>query len=138
MIVVDTNVLGYLFLTSEHSPWAERVLLKDPEWAAPPLWRSELRNVLALYLRKSILALADANVIMAKATELLQWREFNVRSEDVLKLASTSGCSAYDCEFVAVAMDIQAPLITSDRRLQQLFPEVAVSPEAFCSQSYHR
>lgn len=138
MIVVDTNIVGCLFLRGEHTMLAERVLLQDPEWAAPLLWRSELRSVLALYLRKSILTLADANAIMAKATELLQWREFNVRSEDVLKLASTSGCSAYDCEFVAVAMDIQAPLITSDRRLQQLFPEVAVSPEAFYSQDYPR
>lgn len=135
MIVVDTNIVGYLFLNGEQTMLAERVLLKDPEWAAPLLWRSELRNVLALYLRKRILTLANANAIMAKAAELFQWREFSVRSEDVLKLASTSGCSAYDCEFVAVAMELQAPLITSDRGLQQLFPEVAISPEAYCSRN---
>jgi len=51
MIVVDTNIIGYLFLSSEQSLLAERALKKDSEWAAPILWRSELRNVLALYMR---------------------------------------------------------------------------------------
>ena len=44
MIVVDTNVIGYLYLSSERSGQAERVLLREAEWAAPILWRSELRG----------------------------------------------------------------------------------------------
>ncbi len=35
MIVVDTNVIGYLYLGSAYSEQAERALLKDAEWAAP-------------------------------------------------------------------------------------------------------
>ncbi len=50
MIVVDTNVIAYLYLSNERSQQVERLLEKDSEWAAPLLWRSELRNVLALYL----------------------------------------------------------------------------------------
>lgn len=53
MIVVDTNLIGYLFLSSEGSLLAEAVLIKDMDWVAPLLWRSELRNVLAYYLRKN-------------------------------------------------------------------------------------
>ena len=48
MIVVDTNVIGYLFLSSEQSILAEYALKKDSEWTAPIIWRSELRNVQAL------------------------------------------------------------------------------------------
>ncbi len=48
MIVVDTNVVGYLFLSSEKSVLAERALEKDNEWATPILWRSEFRNVLSV------------------------------------------------------------------------------------------
>jgi len=38
MIVVDTNLIGYLYLTSDHSILAEQVLLEDPLWSAPPTW----------------------------------------------------------------------------------------------------
>ena len=47
MIVVDTNLISCLFLTGERSSQAEAALAKDTEWAAPLVWRSELRNVLA-------------------------------------------------------------------------------------------
>jgi hypothetical protein len=46
MIVVDTNIIGYLYLSSERSPTAEQALKKDNEWAAPALRRREKRNVL--------------------------------------------------------------------------------------------
>jgi predicted nucleic acid-binding protein len=55
MIVVDTNVIAYLYLTGEYSDLSERLLEHDPDWMAPRLWRSEFRNVLALYLRKELL-----------------------------------------------------------------------------------
>lgn len=131
MIVVDTNIIGYLFLSSEHSPLAEHALQKDSEWAAPILWRNELRNVLALYIRKNLLTLFQAQRIMNAALELLRGREYEVSSHEVLRLASESGCSAYDCEFVANANDLKVPLITVDRRLLCEFPTVAVSLNTF-------
>lgn len=133
MIVVDTNIVGYLHLTSPHSELAERVLRLDPEWVAPVLWRSELRNVLALYLRQSLLSLDQALAIMDAATSLMQGGEYEVASHSVLRLAQQSGCSAYDCEFVALAEDLRAELVTSDKRLLAAFPDKAVSPEVFCA-----
>ena len=50
MIVVDTNIVAYLYLPGEHTAAVERLLERDPEWAAPILWRSEFRNILALSL----------------------------------------------------------------------------------------
>ena len=55
MIVVDTNVVSYLYLNGERSHQAEKLLSLDPHWCAPVLWRSEFRNVLGLYLRKGLL-----------------------------------------------------------------------------------
>jgi predicted nucleic acid-binding protein len=131
MIVVDTNLIGYLFLQSEHTEQAERVLRKDAEWAAPLLWRSELRNVLALYLRKRLLTFTDALQIIKEAEWLMQGREYTATSESVMRLVTQSPCSAYDCEFVAVAMDLGVPLITFDRQILRAFPEIAISPEEF-------
>jgi len=132
MIVVDTNVIGYLFLSSEQSLSAERALKKDSEWAAPIIWRSELRNVLAVYMRKNIIKLEHAQSIMNGALELLRGREYEVSSYEVLRLASETKCSAYDCEFVAVAKDLKVSLLTFDKQLLRKFPAVAISLSTFC------
>ncbi len=34
MIVVDPNIVGYLYLTSPRSGQAEQLLLKDTEWGS--------------------------------------------------------------------------------------------------------
>jgi len=127
MIVVDTNIIGYLYLASEHSPQAEEVLRKDTHWVAPLLWRSELRNVLALYVRKNILSLEDAIRLMEEAMTLMQGGEYEVTSPQVLPLAAKSNCSAYDCEFVALAQDLNIPLVTVDKQILAQFPNIAVS-----------
>ena len=127
MIVVDTNVLAYLLLPGDQTEAARRTLARDPAWAAPLLWRSELRNVLALYVRQQQLPLADAVALQAEAESILVGREYAVESARVLALAEASGRSAYDCEFVAVAQLLGVPLVTSDRQLLGSFPAVAVA-----------
>lgn len=127
MIVVDTNIIGYLYLTSEYSEQVEVLYRKEPLWAAPLLWRSELRNVLAYYLRKKLLSLSDASRVMDAATGLLGGREYQVPSMSVLELVTKSSCSAYDCEFVALAQALKTPLVTVDRQILEQFPALAVS-----------
>ena len=96
MIVVDTNVIGYLYLNNQHSAQAEQALRQDPEWVAPILWRSELRNVLALYIHRNLLSLQDAQQIMDAATSLMHGREYQVASLPVLNLVAASTCSAFN------------------------------------------
>ena len=131
MIVVDTHIIGYLFLSSEQSVLAERALRKDKEWAAPILWRSEFRNVLTLYMRKNIIKLEQAQQIMNSALKILKGREYEVPSYEVLRLASTSNCSAYDCEFISAANDLKVPLLTVDKQLLREFSSVAISLDSF-------
>ena len=132
MIVVDTNIIAYLFLTSERSLLSERALTKDSEWTAPLIWRSELRNVLTHYMRKNIIKLEHAHRIMDGAMGLLRGREYEESSHEALRLASESDCSAYDCELIVVANYLKTPLITIDKQLLREFPSVAVALESFC------
>lgn len=133
MIVADTNIIAYLFLESEHSEQAEAALLLDPEWLAPRLWRSEFRNILALYLRQQRLSLQDVLSLMDEAERLMQGNEYEIASTQVLRLANISGRSAYDCEFVALAQEHGVPLVTADRQLQNSFPRTAISLDIFVS-----
>lgn len=125
MIVVDTNVLAYLYLPTDFTAKAENLLQNDPEWVAPTLWRSEFRNVLALYLRKSLFTLEQAVAIQTEAESLLHECEYLVNSLDVLQLVQQSKCSAYDCEFVALAQSLNVPLITMDKQILKNFPNTA-------------
>ncbi|MCX7269140.1 MAG: type II toxin-antitoxin system VapC family toxin [Burkholderiales bacterium] len=127
MIVVDVNVVAYLYLPGPFSAAAENLLLSNSEWASPRLWRSEFRNILATYMRKNLLSLEQANTIFTSANDLLSNNEYEVSTLQVLQLAHDSGCSAYDCEYVALAHHLKLPIFTADKALLKAFPEVAVA-----------
>ena len=133
MIVVDTNVIAYLLIPGQFTDAARVSLARDPEWAAPMLWRSEFRNVLALYVRQGELSLAQAITLQKTAEELLAGREYLVTSSEVLALASTSRRSAYDCEFIAVARQLNRKVVTSDKPLVASFPEDTIALAVFGS-----
>jgi predicted nucleic acid-binding protein len=137
MIVTDTNTIAYLYLPTDQTDNVVSLLHIDSQWIAPLLWRSELRNVLAMYVRKSIIDLSTAIAIQAQAEQQLADNEYTVNSMDVLRLAQQSGCSAYDCEFVSLATSLSLKLITSDQKLIQTFPNVAMTAGEYlrCSKS---
>lgn len=133
MIVVDTNIIAYLCIEGVRTKQAETIAEKESEWVSPFLWRSEFLNVLLLYMRKQILSLKDAIEIMSKAVVLMSDCEYHVSHESVLKLAAHSDCSSYDCEFVALAEQLNISLVTADNKIVSNFPGVAISPEDFIS-----
>lgn len=134
MIVADTNLLVYLYITGQRTEEAEAVLRKDPAWAAPLLWRSEFRNTLIGLERHQDIRIDDVLTIVAEAEQWMAGREYTVVSQEVLQLAKVSGCSAYDCEFVSLAKDLGVVLVTADRQILRAFPQVAVTPELFAKQ----
>jgi predicted nucleic acid-binding protein len=87
--------------------------------------------VLALYLRQQIITLTEALVIQEEAEALMAEHEFNITSVQVLTLTDSSRCSAYDCEFVALAKQLDVKLLTQDKKILQEFPAVAVSLDSF-------
>ena len=127
MIVVDTNVLAYLYLPCEFTINAEALLEQDPEWTAPILWRSEFRNILAGYMRRKDVSFEQALSLVREAEGLLAGCEFEVESQAVLELVRSSDCSAYDCEFIALAMKLDTRLVTMDKKLLRAFPKRAVA-----------
>lgn len=53
-------------------------------------------------------------------------REFAVRPSGVLQCVAQSNRSSYDCEFVALALDLGLKLVTTDGPVVREFPAVAV------------
>ena len=123
MIVVDTNVLAYFLLPYEFSPQAEALFKRDPDWVAPIFWRSEFRNLLAGYLRRKTLSFDEALRVQADAEAMMAGNEHEVDSRRVLELVRDSDCTAYDCEFVALAMRLELKVVTMDGKLLKAFPK---------------
>ena len=131
MIVTDTNLIAYFAVRDSNSELADAVFETDPVWVAPLLWQSELRSTLTKYIQYAGMSLEAALVALHSAEEVIGGREYRVSSEQVLELAVRSKCTAYDCEYVALAQDLGVPLVTADRQILRAFPKTAVSLEIF-------
>ena len=127
MIIADTNIISYLLLPTSYSDSVDALYKIESDWAAPTLWKSEFRNVLALYLRKKIITLEKALQIQDTAESIMVNNEFDVSSSRVLALVEKSTCSSYDCEFIALAHHLNTKLITQDKKVLSEFRSTAVS-----------
>ena len=131
MIVADSNLLVYLWIPGPHEVAAKNCLKKDPIWIAPILWRFEFQNVLALYIRKNLLNMEDGVSAFKKAEITLAQGDCISDYKHVLELAIRSGCTAYDCEYIALAKRHHVKLVTKDKQLIKAFPDCAIELEAF-------
>ena len=131
MIVVDANLIANLLIQSEHSPLAVQVFGKDPDWYAPLLWQSEVRSIVTNYFRYKQMALAKAYQIMDEAHRLMMDHERFISSNMVLELVSSSKCTSYDCEYIALAKEMNLTLVTFDKQVVGEFSQIAVFPQHF-------
>lgn len=131
MIVVDSNVIAYCWINGDRTPLVHRLRRRDPQWHAPVLWRSEMRSILAGYWRDRSLTEAQARQVMAAAEAGMAGREHHLSSERVFEIVGTTRLSAYDCEFVALAIALGARLVTEDRAILAARPELACTVDQF-------
>ncbi len=131
MIVVDTNILVYLWLPGEFTEQAEKLLETDSEWISCVLWRSEFRNVVASFFRQGKLSYETAVKVILSAEEQMVDTEYAVNSLEVMAKVKMSKCMAYDCEYVALAEVLECNLITKDKEILRSFPDIAIDLETF-------
>lgn len=131
MIVVDTNIIHYCWVRGQNTGTAHAVRQRDPEWHAPILWRSELRNVLTAYLRQELLTRAQVEEVLDAASQGLAACEHVVADRLVLDVVENSRLTAHDAEFVALAAALSSPLVTADRAVLSAFPGLAMTMDAF-------
>jgi predicted nucleic acid-binding protein len=134
MIVADSNVIAYLLIPGDKSAMADEIFLKDPDWAVPLICRSEIRNILTLYMRHEKMSLHQAQATMEKAERLWREHEYSVPSHDVLALTHKHKVTAYDGEFVVLAQELNVTLVTFDKAVTKLFPGIAIDPADYLKQ----
>jgi len=131
VIVVDSNVIVYCWVSGARSDIAQRLRAADPGWHVPILWRSEVRNALAGFMRQDAMSLARARGILHHIESELAGFEHLPAGDAVLEILTRSQLSAYDAEFVALAEELGVVLVTEDKMVLKTFPSLAVSMERF-------
>ncbi len=131
MIVADTSLIASLALRNDRVGEAEAVLRRDGAWAAPVVWRSEMRQMLVKCMRREGMTAADGLRAMEVAEEMVAGREYQVLSGKVLEMAARSGCGGFECEYVALAQELGLTLVTWDEEVLKAFPRIAVNPAKF-------
>mgnify|MGYP006267938881 CR=1 FL=1 len=127
MIVVDSNIITARNLTSSLTPEAKQVEEKDPIWIVPILWRYEFQNILASAIKTKQIKRGQALNIWERVSNILIENEYEPSASTVIDLVGKYGITAYDGQFIAVALEMGIPCVTEDRELQEKFPGIAIS-----------
>jgi predicted nucleic acid-binding protein len=128
VIVADANAVAALVLPEDESELVEQLQRAEPMWVAPPLILSELRSVFSKLVRSHRQTPSEGMALLNVAVEALEAVTFEPDARRVFELVAASGCSSYDCEYVAVAEELGCRLATFDRAVLKAFPAIAVHP----------
>jgi predicted nucleic acid-binding protein len=131
MIVVDSNIVTARNLTSSLTSEAKQVEEKDPVWIVPVLWRYEFQNILASAIKAKQIKPEQALGIWERVSNILIENECEPSASKVIDLVAQYGITAYDGQFIAVALEMGIPCVTEDRELQEKFPGIAIYMNEF-------
>jgi hypothetical protein len=131
----STEIVTALYFPGELTETAEKVLMRDPAWASPMIWRTLLPHYLEAPLRSGILTRELINSILEEAAKLFLSREFPSPVKDNMEFLYNSVCSAFITPFLDLAAGLNIPLITTDAEAARAFPETVVSAAEFSTGS---
>lgn len=133
MIVVDVNIITYLLIeNASYTELAENLFQKDSTWIAPVLWKSEFLSVLTGYYRREIIKSDSCWDIYRQADKHIETREMS-DFKSLFRIVEISKLTAYDSQYVALATDLNLPLITEDKEILNEFPAVAKNIKDYLS-----
>ncbi|KAB2639892.1 MAG: type II toxin-antitoxin system VapC family toxin [Verrucomicrobia bacterium] len=128
MIVVDSSVISFLFLEGELTESVKELHRIDSEWITPPILNHEMLNILAV-VGTADQAVAPMEEIWRDLRALLGSRQQVPDPLRSLHLAIELKISGYEAQYVALAQQLNMPLVTEEQRLLEQLPALCLSIE---------
>lgn len=128
-VVIDASVAVAWFVPSQASGYADRVARRTRREAlvVPLLWEAEFANVMAVLLRRRVLARHDVASVFAKVGRLdLAVDRDAAPAQELFLIAERHGISAYDAVYLELATRRGIPMATRDARLQRAAKDAGV------------
>ena len=131
--VLDTMMFAYALLGEKNcGETALSVIQHTATIHVPDHLRSELANVLWQWIRHTEITTPTALTLLDTADSLFsRVHSTNTLWHAGLQLAAEYCHPAYDTLFIALANRLEVPLITWDKKLLSLFPDVALHPDKY-------
>jgi predicted nucleic acid-binding protein len=123
-IVADTNVF---LAASLNEPEKDRIiaLTTEASLTAPEILPYEIGNALSAMVKRKKITQAEA-LKAEKASGLIPVRLVSVDIHASLKMAAEQNIYAYDAYFLLCARLYSLPLLTLDKRMQQVARELGI------------
>lgn len=124
MLVVDTNILVPLFVTTQNTSKCQALHGLDADWHLADWWQVEFANVLRNLHRAKQITAGDATRAMDEVLAFIpDGNTHAVAVTPSLVIACQSNISAYDARFITIARTLGQKLITEDSRLRRACPD---------------
>jgi predicted nucleic acid-binding protein len=127
VVIVDTNVVAWLYMGGDPSARARALFARDPDWRSEHLVLVELTNVLATIMRTRNMAVARAREVFEDAQAMLARRLVEIDHGDAIEFAHRYRVTAYDARFLVAAAALDTRLVTEDRALRRAAPALTRS-----------
>ncbi|MGN6591620.1 MAG: type II toxin-antitoxin system VapC family toxin [Terriglobales bacterium] len=132
LVVLDTNVIAYMALGI--APYREEAWAlwgRIGEASAPAHWQAELTQALWVAVRRREFSAESALQRLAWVADLpIKTEPLAGLQAGALRRAMNSAVAVYDTLFVELAAQRGCPLVTYDKQLLRVFPEIACRPAA--------
>jgi predicted nucleic acid-binding protein len=127
VLIVDTNVVAYLLIEGDYTAAARSLHRRDDDWRSEAFIMVEFTNVLTASIAARRMSLVLAHRFLAEATSVLHGKMTSMPHELVVSLAVQYRVTAYDARFLALAQQLDTPLVTEDAKLRSAAPKLTQS-----------
>lgn len=117
-VVVDASVAIKWFIAEDNTAFAELLLEPVFDLHAPELASSEFGNILWKKIRGGDLRMEEAAAVIDAFYRVgIDFHSNGLLVSAALELAVEAGQTVYDCTYLALAIALDCPFVTADRRL---------------------
>ena len=127
MVLVDTNVVVALWVQSDRTDRARRLLERDPDRRTESFALIEFANVMSTYVRNGLAVESQALLRLEEAERFLGPGMVLASHRSSLSAAVAHGVAVYDARFLVVASELGVRLVSEDLKLRRAAPELTQS-----------
>ncbi len=118
--IVDASVAAKWFAEEQFADDARRLISEDNQLHVPDFFLLEMDNVLVKWIRRGLITEPEGLDVRSILRQLPIYAHPAGELRDfAYSIANKTGCSLYDCLYLALAALLDGQMVTADRRFYE-------------------